>query len=263
MLIHLLMIVAAAPAGVPASTPLEEVKQLDALLPDLVHEGPKLSAVLATRAEIKAMVAALGAPKEQAEMMVSGAIDEQKPGSNLPESFSSKFALRTTNGDSHSIRFYDPTGKRLQVSTWKRSEKTVAVTSAPTLETNTYDEDVEWWHAGHAADGTALPLAFKKDGGTWAEVTLPAVAPEHCVAVLHDAAKALYDSEKKFFSANHKYSKSFGKLDFDGKSFFSTSSSVESADEAHFVAEVRRFGGVVRINELKAITDVKPCKLTP
>ncbi len=255
---------ATAPKGLVVASPLEEVQQLDARLPDLVQPGARLSAMLATKAEIKKSVLAMGASPTDIDTIVRSTLDQQNPAADLPALFASRAAIveKASHG-THSIRFYDKGGKRLELSVLERDDKSLALMTAPTAEAADLDDDTEWLHADRARNPGPQPLFFIKEAGTWAAAPLPAPSPAHCLEGMHEAARAILASQQKYFAANNKYSKSFGKLDYDGASFFSTSSSITSADATHFSAEVHRFGGVVKVTETKKLVDVTPCKLTP
>ncbi len=261
-----LVMLAAAPAkGLLAPTPLEEAQLLDQRLPDLVQPGAKLTALLATKAELKKSALAAGVSPADVDTVVRTSLEQQQPAADLPALFSARVALveRPQGGGEHRVRFYDKGGKRLQLLLLERDDKSLALSIAPTVELADLDDDLEWIHADRARTPAPKPTYLVKDAGVWSEAAFPPPSAAHCLEGLHEAARAILSAELKYFSGNNKYTKSFGKLDYDGASYFSTSSTLVSADATHFTAEVHRFGGVVRVNQTKALTDVTPCKLEP
>ena len=267
MLLPLLMVItAAAPKGLIAATPVEIVTQLDASLPDLVKAGPKLTALLASKAEIKKSVMAMKPNPADVEMIMRSAMEEQTPKPDLPATLETTAATLVPGDGNPSVRLYDAAGMRLNFELLKRGPKSYALFGAPqAVPDSNLDDDIEWLH-NHGATSEKpepKPLFFVKKNGAWAEVPFPPAekSQAHCVAGMHVTAKQIAESQQRFFAANKKYTKSFGKLDFDGSNAFSTASHMESADAEHFTAEVHRLGGVVRITETNKPVDVKPCKL--
>jgi len=256
----------AAAGGIAAPTQLDELKNLDAALADLLHDGPKLRAALATKAEVKKDLALTGVDAPTIEMIMAGVEKNQQTQPDTPKSFTPTIAVITQDdpkkSSSHIVSFYDTADSgRLDLDVMARDKKTVVLAEAPHFnDKNPWSFDRDRLHA----DGTLTKknvAYFEKKDGAWVSAPFPPANPQVCVDRLHTQAKRIVDAELAAKKAKGTFIKMGGlSLDMDN---FGVYSDVKSADANHFVAELSVWGGKITVDETGKIVDVSPCKMDP
>ena len=253
----------AAP-GIKSTSPLEDLKTLDARLPEFLKAGPALTSVLATTQEIKQVLTAMKINKADLELVLASSIEQQTPKADAPTSFAPTSAIVTKPDaatKTFEVHFYD--GKtRLDVSLLKRANKTLVLMDAPShASQNELEGDLLLRRSSKDAAERDVSY-FVKENGAWKSAPLPAVTQEQCLERLRAPALAIAESQARYFKANKTYTKSFGALDFDGTKFLVVAS-LKSGDATKFLATVRMFGGEVTIDQSNKPVDATPCSLVP
>lgn len=262
MLPHLVVSLCLAAPGLKSTTPLDDVKALDARLPQLLVAGPQLTAVLASKPELKKMLAAMKLDAETEARFLASALDDQAPKAELPSRFDATSAVVTKPDSSgtHTVSFYDG-ASRLDLTLLRRADKTIVLTGAPShASENDLVGDLLLRRSGDASERDVS--YFVKTGGTWKAAPLPTVTQAQCLERLHAPALALAESQQRFFKAHGTFTRSIGALDYDG-SKFTVVATVKAGNATSFLAQVSMFGGVVTIDQTGKPVDVTPCTLAP
>lgn len=262
MFAPLLVSLCLAAPGLKSATPLEDVKALDARLPQLLVAGPTLSSVLATKPELEKMLAAMKLDAETQARFLASALEDQAPKPELPARFAATSAIVTKpdSSGSHTVSLYDG-ASRLDLFVLRRPDKTIVLTAAPShAAENELLGDLLLRRSGSVEDRDVS--YFVKNDGTWKAAPLPKVTQAQCLERLHAPALALAESQQRYFKAHQTFSKRIGSLDYDG-SKFTVVATVKAGDATSFLAQVSMFGGVVTIDQTGKPVDVTPCTLAP
>lgn len=247
----------AAPRGLPASTPVEFVTQVEARLPKWLTHGGDRKALLANAKELEALVATF--PLNPAD--VKGILKGLKADQALkPErtTFAASRALVVVDDRQTVVSLFEGT-QRCEVALFAvpaAGSGRHVIVSGPLTDERPFEKVVE------RSTEKTVTLLEKRDGA-WTVAVIPPPPPPDCTAKLKRAAKDVYIAEKSYFAEFDGYGDALDKLGIDPKAMGVTSVKVTlkgAGPTGGFSADVALEDGVARVTDASGeVTIVKPC----
>ncbi|HEY4221552.1 MAG TPA: hypothetical protein VGO62_09420 [Myxococcota bacterium] len=261
MIVPVALALAAASPGLAAPTPVDEVKQLDALMPAILRPSPKLDPVLASKSDLEQAISAWGVSAKDLPGIVARTLKEQHPEAGPPIAFVATSALvlpARAGSAAHNIALFDEKRKQAaDVTLIERADHTLVLMGVPLVRDGTLVERLQ----ERAADAAGAH-AFAKAKGAWTEQPLPKQPPPSCEDVLRSEAKALYIAEESYRAEQDKYATSLADIGYASR-VEGLVAKVECPTPTTFQATLSLRGGVVRIGDKDEITLVSKCKAGP
>jgi len=276
ILLALTLAAGAGDTGLVAPTALDEVKQLDGVLPDLLSNGAKAKALYATDAELRADFKGLGA---DVNAVVASVMNSRAVPPPPPPLFVAVDAVvePVTMGASHKVVFFDGGGRSITVMVHARADHKLAVFGPAEVDerdlrkyTKQLFTDVKSAQDVGKVTGKKYDELspgsvqhFMKKGGAWTAGPALAEPKETCGEHLNALAKALYVAEQTFFAENDRYAAKLEELDVGPDAVKSANVSIKKADAKSFLIEIGYAGGRGTISDKNDYKAVAACKDSP
>lgn len=254
-----LSVLGGAPRGLAVKDNTDLVTQVDARLPKWLVLGGDRKALLANKKEIAAYIDTLPVAAVDRKRMAAAVLEEQALPSGA-QSFDAVKALVRVTGGQTTVGFFDGQGNQCSSGFFSITGKPggrLVLLGGPIVDQRTLEAELE-----SAKRLEATVELFEKKDGAWVKLAAPAPPKPTCTDELQKAAKSVFIAEKSYFAEYDAYSNDLAKVGIDVKSLGVTSVKVDlkgTGPTGSFTAEVVRQGGVARIDDLGAVTVVKPC----
>lgn len=256
-----LTILAAPPRGLVAAHTVELIEQIDSRLPKWLEGGSDRKALLATQAELEAMLIRTGVNKAEVKASAENAVQEQ---AQLPEQktfTATRVLVQYVEPAQVSLHFFDDANLHCEVPLLVLGTKAApryVLRSGPRIDTRTLEQLID------SAKVTESMIVYaEKKAGVWTTGSRPAPPPPDCKSTMKNALQTLLTAEREYFTANDStFTKSLTKLGVDLKKLGITlakASIAGSAPHQTLVLEVGLRGGVSQMNEKGEFTLVGDC----